>query len=63
MRIAYFDAFSGISGDMTIGAFVDAGVDFEELKSEIQKLNLKNYEIGVRKIVRHGISATKLDRK
>ncbi|CUS82672.1 hypothetical protein JGI7_00634 [Candidatus Kryptonium thompsonii] len=61
MRIAYFDAFSGISGDMTIGAFVDAGVDFEELKSEIQKLNLKNYEIGVRKIVRHGISATKFD--
>ena len=38
MRIAYFDAFSGISGDMTIGAFVDAGVDFEELKSEIQNV-------------------------
>lgn len=61
MRIAYFDAFSGISGDMTIGAFIDAGLNLEEFKDELQKLNLKNYEIGVSKITRHGISATKFD--
>ncbi len=61
MKIAYFDAFSGISGDMTIGAFIDAGVDFEEFKSEVQKLNLENFEVGVRKVIRHGISATKFD--
>ncbi len=61
MKIAYFDAFSGISGDMTIGAFIDAGLDFEEFKNEIQKLNLTNYEIQTRKITRSGITATKFD--
>lgn len=61
MKIAYFDAFSGISGDMTIGAFIDAGLDFEELKNEIQKLNLTNYELKTRKITRNGITATKFD--
>lgn len=61
MKIAYFDAFSGISGDMTIGAFIDAGLDFEEFKNEIQKLNLTNYELKTRKITRNGITATKFD--
>jgi hypothetical protein len=61
MKIAYFDAFSGISGDMTLGAFIDAGFDLEEFKNEIKKLNLTNYEIKTRKITRSGITATKLD--
>lgn len=61
MKIAYFDAFSGISGDMTIGAFIDAGVDFDIFKKEVQKLNLSNFELGIKKIIRHGISATKFD--
>jgi len=61
MKIAYFDAFSGISGDMTIGAFIDAGLDIEEFKSEIKKLNLTGYEIQTRKITRSGITATKFD--
>ncbi len=61
MKIAYFDAFSGISGDMTIGAFIDAGLDFEDFKNEIKKLNLTNYEIQTRKITRSGITATKFD--
>jgi len=61
MKIAYFDAFSGISGDMTIGAFIDAGIDFEEFKNEIQKLNLKNFDVKIKKITRHGINATKFD--
>ncbi|MEN3038252.1 MAG: nickel pincer cofactor biosynthesis protein LarC [Candidatus Kryptonium sp.] len=61
MRIAYFDAISGISGDMTVGALIDAGIDFEEFRREILKLNLKNFDVSVRKVVRNGISATKFD--
>ena len=38
MRIAYFDCFSGISGDMTIGAFLDAGLSFKTLSRELAKL-------------------------
>ncbi len=61
MKIAYFDVFSGISGDMTIGAFIDAGVDVEEFKAEIKKLNLKNYEIKTQRVTRNGISAISFD--
>jgi hypothetical protein len=38
MKIAYFDCFSGISGDMCLGALVSAGVDFEHLKEELSRL-------------------------
>jgi uncharacterized protein (DUF111 family) len=38
MKTAYFDCFSGISGDMTLGALVDAGVSIEVLRSELAKL-------------------------
>ena len=45
MKIAYFDCFSGISGDMTIGAFLDAGLRFETLSKELAKLKLKGYKL------------------
>jgi uncharacterized protein (DUF111 family) len=38
MRLAYFDCFAGISGDMTLGALVDAGVDVALLREELTKL-------------------------
>ena len=38
MKIAYFDCFSGISGDMTLGALIDLGVDMNVLKKELKKL-------------------------
>lgn len=61
MKIAYFDAISGVSGDMVVGALIDAGIDFEEFKREILKLNLGNFDVGVKKVLRSGISATKFD--
>ncbi|MDH7516510.1 MAG: nickel pincer cofactor biosynthesis protein LarC [Bacteroidota bacterium] len=61
MRIAYLDTFSGISGDMTLGALVDAGVPFDALVSELRKLPLEGYHIECRRVVRGAISATKID--
>lgn len=59
MKIAFFDCFSGASGDMIVGAFIDAGLDLDYLKNEISKLNLAGYEISARKTLRQGISGTK----
>ncbi|MBI2529528.1 MAG: nickel pincer cofactor biosynthesis protein LarC [Candidatus Diapherotrites archaeon] len=61
MKIAYLDCFSGISGDMFLGAMIDAGLDLNELKRELKKLNLKNYEIKTKKAKKNGILATKFD--
>lgn len=60
MRIAYFDCFAGISGDMTLGALVDAGLNFEELKLELAKLNLQEYEIKQEKVFKQGMTGTKI---
>jgi uncharacterized protein (TIGR00299 family) protein len=61
MKIAYFDAFSGISGDMTIAAFLNAGVDENEFLTELSKLKLSGFEIEIKKVIRNGITATKFD--
>ncbi len=61
MTLVYFDCFSGISGDMTLGALVDAGVPVEELRSGLAKLNLPGYELSSKKVTRSGIAATKVD--
>ena len=60
MTLAYFDSFSGISGDMTLGALVDAGLPIEVLRSELAKLNLPGYEITSEKVKRSGLAATKV---
>lgn len=60
MKIAYFDCFSGISGDMILGALVDAGLDFEILKNELQKLSIADYEIKHEKMIKKGIACTKV---
>ena len=60
MTLAYFDCFSGISGDMTLGALVDAGVAIDVLRAELAKLNLPGYEITAEKVKRSGIAATKV---
>ena len=61
MRIAYLDCFSGISGDMTIAAFLDAGLDFKTLSRELAKLKLKGYRLKVNKVTRGTIAGTKFD--
>jgi uncharacterized protein (TIGR00299 family) protein len=58
MRLLYFDCFSGISGDMTLGALLDAGLPFDELKRALGSLAMPGYDIGHRKVMRAGISAT-----
>jgi uncharacterized protein (TIGR00299 family) protein len=57
MRIAYFDCFSGISGDMCLGALVNAGVDFAQLKEELAKLPVEGYNLHWEKVNRNGITA------
>src|SRR5438105_1746965 len=61
MKTLYFDCFSGISGDMTIGALLDLGVDFEYLKSELRKLPLEGYQVSASRVVRSNISAMKFN--
>ncbi|MFQ5432605.1 MAG: nickel pincer cofactor biosynthesis protein LarC [Nitrospinota bacterium] len=57
MKAAYFDAFSGISGDMCVAAMLDAGVSLPYLKKELKKLPLTGYRISVKKVVRNSIAA------
>ncbi|HEX6288885.1 MAG TPA: nickel pincer cofactor biosynthesis protein LarC [Herpetosiphonaceae bacterium] len=59
-RIAYFDCFSGISGDMTLGAIVDAGLDLAQLEAELRKLNVPGWEIAAERVVRYGMAGTRL---
>ncbi len=61
MTTALLDIFTGISGDMTIAALLDAGASFEYLKSECEKLNLSGYELKKSKLKRSYIEATKFD--
>ena len=61
MRIAYFDTIAGISGDMTLGALVSAGVPFDELHKELQALGIGGFELQAQHLERNGMVATKID--
>jgi uncharacterized protein (TIGR00299 family) protein len=58
MKYAYFDCFSGISGDMTLGALLDAGVPVEQLRSELQGLDVPGWELTAEKVWKNGMAAT-----
>ena len=58
MVIAYFDCFAGASGDMILGALLDAGLTIERLREEISKLHLSHYELDVEKVVKKGIGGS-----
>jgi hypothetical protein len=57
----HFDCFSGISGDMTLGALVDAGAPFQELVTQLARLGVRGYQLRKRRVQRGTISATKID--
>jgi len=59
MKIAYFDTFSGISGDMTVGALLHLGLRLEDLQKELAKLPLAGYRIDQEARFQSGIRATK----
>lgn len=61
MKIAYFDTFSGVSGDMTLGAFLSAGVPLEHLAGAIATMRLPGVELQARHLQRNGMTAVKLD--
>jgi pyridinium-3,5-bisthiocarboxylic acid mononucleotide nickel chelatase len=61
MKTVFFDCFSGISGDMILGALLDAGLDFDALKLELDKLHLSDFSVKSIKVVKQNISATKFD--
>jgi pyridinium-3,5-bisthiocarboxylic acid mononucleotide nickel chelatase len=60
MKILYYDCFSGISGDMNLGAMIDLGISPDYLRGELDKLNLTGWELIAEKDQRHGIHGTKV---
>lgn len=61
MKIAYFDCFSGISGDMCLGALVNAGVSITELEKELKKIPIRGYRLNAKKVNRSHFVAAKVD--
>ena len=62
-KIMLLEPFSGISGDMMVGALLDLGSDFEELRNKLSYLPLGGYQISYQKCERGGIQATKFEVK
>jgi uncharacterized protein (TIGR00299 family) protein len=60
MRIAYLDCASGISGDMTLGALIDAGVDLAAVQSGVDSLGLPSCQLKVAEVKKKGFRATQL---
>src|SRR6266404_402760 len=58
MKYAYFDCFSGISGDMTLGALLDAGFSGEQRRGELRGLNVPGWKLSTEKVWKNGVSAT-----
>jgi uncharacterized protein (TIGR00299 family) protein len=61
MRIAYFDCIAGISGDMALGALIDAGADFDEVRTHLGRLPLEPFDLDLQEVDQHGIRALRVN--
>ena len=61
MRIVYLDCFSGISGDMTLAALVDAGADRDYVESGLARIRAEPFRLVWRRVTKNGVSALKVD--
>jgi uncharacterized protein (TIGR00299 family) protein len=60
LKIAYFDCFAGASGDMILGALLDAGLSLDHLREEISKLHLSHYELELEKVTKKGLQGSQV---
>ena len=60
MRIAYFDCFSGASGDMILGSLIDVGLSPRRLREELKKLRISTIDLKAKKVLRAGLAATRV---
>ncbi len=60
MKIAYFDCFSGISGDMTLAALVDAGANLEQIQAAIDSMGLSQVRLSLQNVQKNGFRASHL---
>lgn len=58
MKTLYFDCYSGISGDMTVGALLDLGLDFDKLKAALDSLGISGYSVSLEKVKKKGVVAS-----
>jgi pyridinium-3,5-bisthiocarboxylic acid mononucleotide nickel chelatase len=61
MKLAYFDCIAGASGDMMLGALLDAGLPEETLREQLARLRLADFDLRIRRVDKNGFSATKVD--
>jgi uncharacterized protein (TIGR00299 family) protein len=59
-KVAYFDCFSGASGDMLLGSLIDAGLSLEELQTDLAQLGVGGYELAAEQVTCHGLRGTQL---
>jgi len=60
MKIAYFDCFAGVSGDMILGALLDAGLRLEELERALSHVPVRGYRLEARRVTRGGLAGTRV---
>jgi hypothetical protein len=60
VKLAYFDCFSGASGDMLLGSLLDAGLDLGDLKADLASLDMGPHRLVAEKVTRKGLSGTHL---
>lgn len=60
MKTLFIDGFAGVSGDMLLGALIDAGADAANIRTQLSTMPLTGYSLTTAKVVKNGISATKV---